>query len=67
MWRFNPLDLCLWGWMQSEVYKRKVDTRNELLARILDTAARIKEREVQLRRTKRDPRTRVVIFVEFVI
>jgi hypothetical protein len=22
----TPLDLCLWGWMKSEVYRRKVDT-----------------------------------------
>jgi hypothetical protein len=56
MWRFNPLDLCLWGWMKSEVYKRKVDTRKELLVRILDATARIKEHEDQLR-TTRDPRT----------
>jgi hypothetical protein len=27
--------------MKGEVYKRKVDTRDELLARILDAAARI--------------------------
>ena len=40
----NPLDLCLWGWMKSEVYKRNVDTRQESLARILDAAARIKKR-----------------------
>jgi hypothetical protein len=31
--------------MKGEVYKRKVDTRYELLARILDAAARIKTRE----------------------
>jgi len=30
----TPLDFCLWGWMKCEVYKRKVDTRDELLARI---------------------------------
>ena len=54
-----PLDFCLWGWMKSEVYKRKVDTRDELLARILDAAARIKKSEDQLRRTKHDIRTRV--------
>jgi hypothetical protein len=29
--------------MRSEVYKRKVDTRDELLARILDDAARIND------------------------
>jgi hypothetical protein len=45
--------------MKSEVYNRKVDTRDELLARILDAAARIKKREDQLRRTTRDLRTRV--------
>jgi hypothetical protein len=45
--------------MKSEVYKRKVDTRDELLARILDAAARIKKRVDQLRRTTRDLRTRV--------
>ena len=45
--------------MKSEVYKRKVDTRDELLARILDAAARIKKREDQLRRTTRELRTRV--------
>ena len=44
--------------------KRKVDTRDELLARILDAAARIKEREDQLRRTKRDLRTRVAKCIE---
>jgi hypothetical protein len=42
-----------------EVYKRKVDTPDELLARILDAAACIKKREDQLRRTTRDLRTRV--------
>jgi len=36
-----PLYFCLWGWMESEVYKRKVDTEDKLLARILDAAARL--------------------------
>jgi hypothetical protein len=53
------LDFYLWGWMKREVYKRKVDTRDELLARILDVAACVKRREDQLRRTTRDLRTRV--------
>jgi hypothetical protein len=53
------LDFCLWGWMMSEVYKRKVDTQNELLARILGATAHIKTREYQLRRTTRDLHTRV--------
>jgi hypothetical protein len=45
--------------MKSEVYKRNVGTRHKLLARILDAAAHIKEREDQLRRRTRDLRTRV--------
>jgi hypothetical protein len=55
----TPLDSWLWGWMKSEVYKRKVDTRDELLARVLDAAACIKTRDDQLRRTTRDLHTRV--------
>jgi hypothetical protein len=50
--------------MKREVYKRKVGTREELLARILDAAVRIKKREDQLRRTTRDLRTRVAKCVE---
>jgi hypothetical protein len=50
--------------MNSEVYKRKVDTADELLARILDAAAGIKKLDGQLRRTKRDLRTRVAKCVE---
>jgi hypothetical protein len=35
--------------MKSEVCKREVDTQDELLARILDATAHMKEREYQLR------------------
>jgi len=45
--------------MKGEVYKRKVNTRDELLTRIFDAAARIRKREDQLRKTARDLRTRV--------
>jgi hypothetical protein len=45
--------------MKSEVYKRKVDTRDELSARIFESAACIKKREHQLRRTTRDLRERI--------
>jgi len=55
----SPLNFCLWGWMKSEVYRGNVDTRDELLAWILDAPARVKKREDQLRRTTRDLRTRV--------
>jgi hypothetical protein len=41
----TPLDFCLWDWMKSELYKRKVDTWDELLDRIMDAIARIKERQ----------------------
>jgi hypothetical protein len=50
--------------MKSEVYKRKVDTRDELLARILDAAARIKIREDNFRRTTCDLHTRDAKCVE---
>ncbi|XP_071056600.1 uncharacterized protein [Onthophagus taurus] len=38
----TPLDFCLWGWMKSLVYARKVDTRDALLDRILNAAAFIR-------------------------
>ena len=47
-------DFCLWGWMKSEVYKEKVNTREELVARITNSAALIKqERQDDLRRATR--------------
>jgi hypothetical protein len=36
-------DFCLWGWMKSEVYKEKVNTRDELVARIMNSAALMKK------------------------
>ena len=45
--------------MKSEIHKRTLDARHELLARISDAAACTKKREDQLRRTTRDIRTRV--------
>jgi hypothetical protein len=44
--------------MKSEYYERNVDTRGGSLTHIWDAAARIKNREDQLRRTKHDLRTR---------
>ena len=44
--------------MKSEIYKRKVDIRDESITRILDGAARIKNHEDELRRTTYDIRTR---------
>jgi len=48
MYRSN---FCLWGWMKREVYKEKVNTRDDLVARIMNSAAFIKqERQDDLRR-----------------
>jgi hypothetical protein len=44
------LDFCLWGWVKNEIDRRKVDTRDELLARFLDADANIKKHKDQLRR-----------------
>ena len=45
---------CLWRWMKSEVYKEKVNTRDELVARIMNSAALIQqERQDDLRRATR--------------
>jgi hypothetical protein len=49
--------------MKGEVYKRKVGTRDELLARILDDDGRMKIRGDQLEQP-RDLRTRVAKFIE---
>ena len=43
------LDFSLWGWMKKEVCKTKMYTRDELVAGILESAARIKLREDQLK------------------
>jgi len=45
------LDFCFWGWMKSEVYEEKVNTRDELVARITNSAHLTKqERQDDLRR-----------------
>ena len=41
---------CSWSWMKTEVYIRNVDTRNELLGRIIDAVARINESQDELKR-----------------
>ena len=58
-------DLCLWGWVKSEVYKEKVNTRDELVARIMNSAALIQqERQDDLRRATRAVAKRVEKCVE---
>jgi len=48
-------EFCLlWGWMKSEVYKEKVNTRDEFVTHIMNSAALIKqERDDDLRRATR--------------
>jgi len=53
-------DFCLWRWMKSEVYKENENTRDELVARIMNSAALIKqERQDDLRRATRTIAKRV--------
>ena len=60
------LDFCLWGWMKSEIYKEKVNTRDELVARIIKSAALIKqERQDDLRRATRTVVKRVEKCIDF--
>jgi hypothetical protein len=47
-------DFCLWGWKKSEEYKEKVNARDELVARIMNSAALTKqERQDDLKRATR--------------
>jgi hypothetical protein len=44
-------DVCLWGWMTCEVYKEEVNTRDNLVDWIMNSAALIKqEHQDDLRR-----------------
>jgi len=54
----TPLDFCLWGLIKGDVCKTNVDTWDEFLDRILDSAARTKKCEDQIRRKTRDLHTR---------
>ena len=38
----TPSDFYLWGWMKNEVYRRKVDARDEMLDLVMDVIAGIK-------------------------
>ena len=56
----HRLDFCLWGWMKNEVYEAEVNARDELVARIMNSAAFIKqERQDDLRRATRTIAKRV--------
>jgi hypothetical protein len=58
-------DFCLWGWIKSEVYKENVNTRDELVDRIMNSAVLIKqERQDDLRRATRTVAKRVEKCIE---
>jgi hypothetical protein len=53
-------DFCMWGWMKIEIYKERVNTRDEMVAPIMNSAALIKqERQNDLRRATRTVAKRV--------
>ena len=53
-WRLQILHFCLWGRLKSEVYRKKVNTREVLVARIMNRAALLKqERQDGLRKATR--------------
>ena len=54
----------LWGWIKNEVCKRKMNARDELLARISNAAATVKKSEGRLRRTTPHLRTRTIKCIE---
>jgi len=59
------LVFCLWGWMKSEVHKETVNTRDKLVARIMISAALIKqERQDDPRRGTRAIAKRVEKCIE---
>ena len=58
-------NFCLWGWMNSEVYKEKVNTKDKSVARIMNSAALIKQkRQDDLRRATRTVAKRVEKCIE---
>jgi len=64
---YRPFSLrfCLWVWMKSEAYKETVNTRDELVARIMNSAAhRKQERQDDLRRATRTIAKRVEKCIE---
>jgi len=60
------LDFCPWGWMKSEVYKEKVNIRDELVAYNINSAALTKqEHQDDLRRATRTVAKRDEERIEF--
>ena len=59
IWFLKYFDFCLCDWKKSDVYSKKVVTRDELLARVLDVVALINESEDQVGQTIRHLREQV--------
>ena len=53
----TPLHFCQWFWLISEVCKRNVDTREELLFRILDATASTKNVKADSNNTRSSQRS----------
>jgi hypothetical protein len=65
-YRSDAIRFILWGWMKREVYKEKVNSRDELIARIMNSAALIKqERQDDLRRATGTVAKRAEKCIEF--
>lgn len=60
----DALEFCLWGWNKNAVYRRKVHTRDDFLARIVDAAARINNRGFHIIRTADHLHTGDTIFIK---
>ena len=57
-------NFCVWEWKKSEVYKEKVNTKDDLVARIMNSAALLKQEcQDDLRRATRTIVKRVEKFI----
>ena len=62
------LEFCRWGWMKSEVYKERVNTRDELVAPIMNIAALLKqERQDDLKRATSATAKRIEKCIEVMV
>ena len=61
----TPLYFCLWGWMTSDIYEEKANTRDELIVRIMNSATLMKQkRQDDLRSATRTIARRVEKCIE---
>lgn len=60
----SPLDYCIWGWMKGQVYKTRINSREELIARIMDSATQLKEHPRKLRNSTKAVHKRALKCIE---